>query len=172
MFAWLNGPGRSLREPIPGSTNYLGAYDKAGRMRRSRRQEQEQAEEKENGEENGQQDARSGSREQTQKHDPAGERNFRPNGDPSKSLDQKPYPLNEYFMSQPVLSEQLRENIYQEVVQKGSSISQASIRWHVDMRRVAAVVRLKSVEKQWIEEVCYDFLLSSPPLDDDCQKID
>lgn len=34
MFSWLNGPGSPLREPLAGSSNYLGAYDQKGNLRR------------------------------------------------------------------------------------------------------------------------------------------
>ena len=32
MFNWLNGPGAAFRNPLPGSTNYLNAYDPSGRL--------------------------------------------------------------------------------------------------------------------------------------------
>ena len=34
MFQWLNGPGAAFRDPLPGSTNYLGAYDDKGQLTR------------------------------------------------------------------------------------------------------------------------------------------
>lgn len=34
MFTWLNGPGAAFRDPLPGSTNYLSAYDKKGQLNR------------------------------------------------------------------------------------------------------------------------------------------
>lgn len=34
MFAWLEGPGESFRHHLPGSTNYLSAYDKRGKLLR------------------------------------------------------------------------------------------------------------------------------------------
>lgn len=169
MFAWLNGPGRRFSEPFPGSTNYLGAYDRFG-VRRSNRpgqkeqsEDNEQEQEQKEGEENDSDEVAKEAQQQqgSKKNDPVGERHFQPDRDPSKASDLKPYPLNQYFISQPVLSEQLRDKIYQDVVEKGTSVTQASINWQVDMRRVAAVVRLKAVEKQWIAEVCSNVLL--PP---------
>jgi len=170
MFAWLNGPGRKLRAPFPGSTNYLGAYNKSG-VRRSKNvragqkgqsgdneQKQEQEPEQEEDEDNDSDEAATD--KSSRKDDPVGERHFQPNRDPSKASELKPYPLNEYFISQPVLSEQLRDKIYEDVVEKGSTVTQASITWQVDIRRVAAVVRLKAVEKQWIEEVCSNIFFS------------
>src|SRR5438876_628033 len=35
FYEWLNGPGAALKEPLPGSTNYLGAYDKYGNLVRA-----------------------------------------------------------------------------------------------------------------------------------------
>lgn len=172
MFAWLNGPGRKLRDPFPGSTNYLGAYDKFGVRRSGRRGQKEQSEdneqdkEQEEGEENDPDEVTNEAQEQqtSKKADPVGEKHFQPNGDPSKIRELKVYPLNQYFISQPVLSEQLRDKIYQDVVEKGSTVAQASITWQIDMRRVAAVVRLKAVEKQWIAEVCSILILLPLPL--------
>ena len=67
--------------------------------------------------------------------------------------DLRPFPLNHQFRSQPVLSENLREEIYRQVVEKKMEISTVSAAFSVDLRRVAAVVRLKTIEKQWLEEV-------------------
>lgn len=32
MWEWINGPGAALKHPLPGSTNYLGAYDTRGQL--------------------------------------------------------------------------------------------------------------------------------------------
>lgn len=75
----------------------------------------------------------------------------------------QPFPLNPLFRSQPVLDDQTRELIYDKVVRRGESLKAVSAEMHVDVRRVAAVVRLKEVEKQWVTEVstfCFsDFVL-------------
>src|SRR5215471_10098677 len=34
MFWWLNGPGAAFKHPLPGSTNYLSAYDRKGKLLR------------------------------------------------------------------------------------------------------------------------------------------
>lgn len=65
----------------------------------------------------------------------------------------QPFPLNPLFRSQPVLSDQTREIIYEKVTAKGMSLKAVSAEMHIDVRRVAAVVRLKEVEKQWLSEV-------------------
>ncbi|KAI1014343.1 hypothetical protein LB503_012954 [Fusarium chuoi] len=64
----------------------------------------------------------------------------------------QPFPLNPLFRSQPVLSDATREIIYEKVTAKGMSLKAVSAEMHIDVRRVAAVVRLKEVEKQWLSE--------------------
>ncbi|KAB5559775.1 eukaryotic mitochondrial regulator protein-domain-containing protein [Coniochaeta sp. 2T2.1] len=64
----------------------------------------------------------------------------------------KPFPNNPFFVSEPVLSEDSREEIWRKVVQEGEAIKSVSANYGVDMRRVAAVVRLKEVEKAWERE--------------------
>lgn len=64
-----------------------------------------------------------------------------------------PFPANKYFKSQPVLSEGSREIIYKDVMEKGLPIKAVSAKYNVDVRRVAAVIRLKEIEKRWIREV-------------------
>lgn len=64
-----------------------------------------------------------------------------------------PYPLNRVFKSQPVLSDKMREEIYQRVQIQGHSVRQVSAELAVSLERVAAVVRLKAVEKEWIDNV-------------------
>lgn len=64
----------------------------------------------------------------------------------------KPFPSNPLFVSEPVLSEHSREEIWRKVVQEGEAIKSVSANFGVDMRRVAAVVRLKEVEKAWERE--------------------
>ena len=41
MFAWLKGPGKVFRQPLPGGTNYLSAYDKEGNLLRASRADQQ-----------------------------------------------------------------------------------------------------------------------------------
>lgn len=65
----------------------------------------------------------------------------------------QPFPLNPLFRSQPVLDETTKELIYDKVVSRGESLKAVSAEMHVDVKRVAAVVRLKEVEKQWTAEV-------------------
>ncbi|KAK3372043.1 eukaryotic mitochondrial regulator protein-domain-containing protein [Podospora didyma] len=61
----------------------------------------------------------------------------------------RPFPINPLFKSQPVLSDGAREKIYSAVMERGMPLKAVSARYSVDMRRVAAVVRMKEVERQW-----------------------
>jgi Eukaryotic mitochondrial regulator protein len=68
-------------------------------------------------------------------------------------LQDQPFPLNPLFRSQPVLDETTRELIWDKVIMRGEALKAVSAEMGVDVRRVAAVVRLKEVEKQWEREV-------------------
>lgn len=65
-----------------------------------------------------------------------------------------PFPSNPAFKSQPVLSEDARESIYKRVHDYLEPIKYVSADLGVDHRRVAAVVRMKAVEKEWERTVC------------------
>jgi Eukaryotic mitochondrial regulator protein len=64
-----------------------------------------------------------------------------------------PFPGNQSFVSQPILSEEVRDDIWKRIMQDGQSVRDVSVTLGVDMRRVAAVVRLKEVEKEWLRIV-------------------
>ena len=64
-----------------------------------------------------------------------------------------PFPLIRQFRSQHVLSEELKDAIYDRIMVNGESVRNVSAALGVEMNRVAAVVRLKAVEKQWEEQV-------------------
>ncbi|KAL2180689.1 mitochondrial 37S ribosomal protein mS45 [Thermothelomyces heterothallicus CBS 202.75] len=64
----------------------------------------------------------------------------------------QPFPNNPNFRSEPVLSERARELIWNAVMVKGMPLKAVSAQYHVDMRRVAAVVRMKEIEKRWERE--------------------
>lgn len=177
----MNGPGRQLKEPLPGSTNYLGAYDKYGNLVRAgpgwqrngaKKPAQDDEQPAMKAEEvtksadaerppEGQEDLdkleaaiREGEAEekdakQTSKEDDDGKL------PPETAEDLRPFPLNQYFRSQPVLSEDLREAIYQRVKRDGATVSLASVEFGVSNERVGAVVRLKQMEKEWVAQVCH-----------------
>lgn len=63
-----------------------------------------------------------------------------------------PFPLNPQFQSHSVLSEELREDIWQRVMVEGEPMLSVSAELGVDVRRVSAVVRLKEVERTWIDK--------------------
>ncbi|KAK8070827.1 Ribosomal protein S35- mitochondrial [Apiospora hydei] len=64
----------------------------------------------------------------------------------------KPFPLNPQFRSERVLDEQARELIWEKVMRRGETLKAVSAELGVDLTRVAAVVRLKEVEKDWISK--------------------
>ena len=149
MFRWLNGPGAAFKDPLPGSTNYLNAYDSNGNLIR----------------------ARGGSK--TRPSDQNDPERASGNGDRSESVsreqniasgqsipgeqpdDLMPFPMNRQFRSQPVLSEELRDEIYRRIVEESKSVRTVSSELGVEMRRVGAVFRLMSIENQWIQEVSH-----------------
>lgn len=106
MFAWLDGPGESLRYPLPNSTNYLSAYDKRGKLLRE-------------GEDT-----------------------------PESREDLRPFPLNQHFISESILSEDLRQEIWRRVQIEKKSVRTVSVELGVEMRRVGAVVRLVELERR------------------------
>lgn len=139
MFSWLNGPGANFKHPLPGSTNYLNAYDPNGRLIRATNRERS------SNPENGSEDEDIGA---------SSEKNLQVGkGIPKESLDDlMPFPMNRQFRSQPVLSEELKDEISKRW-KDGSSVRRISAELQVEMRRVGAVIRLKSVEEQWRREV-------------------
>jgi Eukaryotic mitochondrial regulator protein len=68
---------------------------------------------------------------------------------PETARDWAPFPLNRTFISQPVLSDELREEIWLRVMKDEKTVREVSAELGVEMRRVGAVVRLKEVEKEW-----------------------
>lgn len=65
----------------------------------------------------------------------------------------QPFPLNSTFASRPVLSEEAREAIYNDVVKNGMDIKSVSASYSVDIRRVAAVVRMMTIQRRMEEHV-------------------
>jgi hypothetical protein len=169
----MNGPGRQLKEPLPGSTNYLGAYDKYGNLVRARPGWQRKFDKKDTqwpaqpamkaDEVTKDADAEKvpEGQEDLDKLEAAvleGEKDAAKQGEddelpPETAEDLRPFPLNQFFRSQPVLSEDLREAIYQRVKRDGATVSLASVEFGVSNERVGAVVRLKQMEKEWIAQV-------------------
>ena len=145
MFKWLAGPGAVFKDALPGSTNYLSAYDASGNLLRAKKGLEDSAAKKKESEDG----------EPTVKtEEDVVKKEDRDYGKKKEGIpveneeDMVPFPANRQFRSQAVLSEELKEVIWHLVTQKGASIRRVSSTYHVDMRRVAAVVRLKEVEKQ------------------------
>lgn len=131
MFTWLHTQGKAFLNPLPGSTNYLSAYDSSGKLTR----------------------LPDDKTVKNTKSAPDSQRSSRREGGsvlPREGLfDLRPFPLNTQFQSPRVLSEELREAIWEKIMKNGQSVRDVSAFLGVEMRRVAAVVRLKEVEKEW-----------------------
>ncbi|KAI0434795.1 eukaryotic mitochondrial regulator protein-domain-containing protein [Xylaria sp. FL1042] len=67
-----------------------------------------------------------------------------------ESYPDRPFPINPHFKSTRVLDERARELIWEKVMREGETIKAVSAEYGVDIRRVAAIVRLKEIEKDWI----------------------
>jgi hypothetical protein len=65
----------------------------------------------------------------------------------------RPFPHNPLFKSHPVLDENAREQVWNRVIRQGETIKAVSAELGVDITRVAAIVRLKEVEKDWLAKV-------------------
>ncbi|KJX92662.1 hypothetical protein TI39_contig5832g00011 [Zymoseptoria brevis] len=141
MWEWLNGPGKVFKEPLPGSTNYLSAYDKFGQLVRVKKQRQNNPRSGRGSTENDSDGDQLQSQAETESGLP-----------PERASDRRPYPLNQDFRSESVLSESLREELHRQVAERGIDVSTVSAAYGVDVRRVAAVVRLKTIEKQWAQD--------------------
>lgn len=146
MFQWLATYGANLREPLPGSTNYLGAYNAQGRLKRVVTQQQSQSKAKRDKNEGS---ANEGDQSSTERKSDSKEDEGLP---PETPADLHPFPQNRNFMSQQVLSEELREAIWEKIMKDGQSVQMVSAELGVEMNRVGAVVRLKEVEKEWMRK--------------------
>lgn len=127
MFTWINTKGLNFEEHVEGDTNYLTDYDISG-VRLTEDKYDREGEEAEG--------QRSGRR-----------------GEKARPKQRMPFPLNKHFISHPILSEELREEIWRRVTAEKKSVRIVSVELGVEMRRVGAVVRLMEIEKQWRAEV-------------------
>lgn len=87
----------------------------------------------------------------TLKHHIPGETNYLPgraerDGDGNEAP--RPFPGNRNFISETVLSEELRNEVYVRVVEKKKSLRAVSVELGIDMKRIAAVVRLVEMERR------------------------
>ncbi|KAK4200121.1 eukaryotic mitochondrial regulator protein-domain-containing protein [Triangularia verruculosa] len=67
-------------------------------------------------------------------------------------MDNTPFPSNKSFKSEPVLSSRARRLIWEAVMLRGMPLKAVSAQYQVDIRRVAAVVRLMEIEKRMEKE--------------------
>lgn len=70
----------------------------------------------------------------------------------------RPFPLNPWFVSESVLSEELRGEIFRRVAVQKQNIREVSVDLGVDMRRIGAVVRLVELERRWRQQVCISLI--------------
>ncbi|KAF7717816.1 Uncharacterized protein PECH_008460 [Penicillium ucsense] len=84
------------------------------------------------------------------KHHTPGETNYLTGRDKDDKSggNPRPFPGNSSFLSESVLSEELRNEIYVRVVEKKKSVRAVSVEFGVDMKRIAAVVRLVELERR------------------------
>lgn len=131
LFRWLTSQGESLRNPLEGSTNYLGAYNKEGKLKRVVTA------------------AANGSDKDGDKGKSRDKNSRSSELPPESARDRVPFPLNPQFVSEPVLSETFRDQIWRQIMREGKSVREVSVAMKVEMARVGAVVRLKEVELEW-----------------------
>ncbi|MCJ1354380.1 MAG: hypothetical protein MMC33_004368 [Icmadophila ericetorum] len=145
MFRWLRGPGAVFKDPLPGSTNYLNAYDASGRLLRLGTETRMNKDDEDDG---------PALKEGEEKEEGEAEQNLAMGVPTRKEMadDFIPFPLNRQFKSESVLSEELREEIWDRVTNQGKSARMVSAELGVEMSRVGAVVRLKTVEKAWLKQ--------------------
>ena len=139
MFRWLEGPGQVHKSPSNGP-HYLGS---SGAQGRSPRRNQKVAEK--SSESQATSDGEASATAPRSRGEESGRRPPRP--------DLIPFPANRQFKSEAVLSEDLKDHIWHRVMVAQKSIRRVSADLHIEMRRVGAVVRLKSLEKRWEQEV-------------------
>lgn len=148
---WMKATGKNFKRPLPGSTNYMSAYDKRSGILRRKKIEDRKPRENET---TGDRDARTETETRLQRAARAdgmnGEQSIY---EPEREADLKPFRLNPHFSSDKVLSEELRETLYLDVVEAGKSVREVSTEYGVTMERVGAAVRMKQMERDWLKEV-------------------
>jgi len=119
--------GKNFRDPLPGSTNYLGAYNINGELKRTKYDRDDSSE---------------GTSTQENKPLPR-----------EQDSDLIPFPQNRAFRSERVVNEAMREDIWVKIMKDGQSVKTVSAQLGVEMSRVGAIVRLKEIEKEWVRRV-------------------
>ena len=127
MWIWMTTQGKNFRDPLPGSTNYLGAYNMNGELKRAKYDRDDSSE---------------GTSTKGNKPLPR-----------EQDSDLMPFPQNRAFRSERVVNEAMREDIWEKVMMDGQSVKAVSAQLGVEMSRVGAIVRLKEIEKEWVRRV-------------------
>ena len=168
MFAWLLGPGKNFQYSLPNSTNYLSAYDRRGNLLRAPE-----------GSEKPKTAPNSDNPNDTALEAAAADTEKEKKLSKETKEDLRPFPLNQHFVSESVLSEPLRQEIWKRVKVDGKSVREVSVELGVEMRRVGAVVRLVEVEQRMRDNVSLPVIpklprSSSPPISqhDEQHRID
>ena len=101
------------------------------------------------------------------KHHIPGETNYLSQFTRGRELDfeeaPRPFPNNRTFISEPILSEDLRNEVYTRVIEQKKSLRAVSVELGIDMKRIGAVVRLVELERRQRAQVCEFFLLLPLP---------
>jgi hypothetical protein len=134
MWIWLTTQGKNFRDPLPGSTNYLGAYNANGELKRLS-----------DGATKGDRDGSSGGTSIKGNKPLLRE----------QASDLMPFPQNRAFRSERVVNEAMREDMWEKVMKDGQSVKTVSAQLGVEMSRVGAIVRLKEIEKDWVRRVSF-----------------
>ena len=164
MFRWLNGPGQAFKNPLPDSTNYLNAYNAAGKLIRSMTTPKRRDKTNKKLDEEGMEDDNDEVMRDKSERKPrstklvdelkAAKSKDAPGLPKESNVDLMPFPMNSQFRSHRILSDELRDEVYKRIAVDQKSVRDVSAALGVEMKRVAAVVRLKTIEKQWEQEVC------------------
>lgn len=152
MFAWLRGPGKNFQYPLPNSTNYLSAYDSRGNLLRAAKGSEKPK------------TALNSDNPDSTALEAAADMEREKKLEKETKEDLKPFPLNQHFVSESVLSEPLRQEIWKRIKVDGRSVRTVSVELGIEMRRVGAVVRLVEVERRMRANVSLPLLhdLSKP----------
>jgi hypothetical protein len=163
MWAWFAGAGKQFKRPTGVGPIYLGEASRRGRQRDDENEQQveEELEEESNASSNApaaeEVAVQDGAHLSPAKQRASTLRRMSNAANESSTQNRRqplrPFPENMYFHSEPVLGEDLREAIFERVKVRGFSVREASEFFKVSMERIAAVVRMKQMERNWLKEV-------------------
>lgn len=80
-------------------------------------------------------------------------------GDPSRNPTLHPFPQNTACKTASMVTDETKREIFIENVEKGVLAQELAHKYGLKLARVEAIVRLQKIERSWIEEVCFLFLL-------------